>query len=330
MATIYKIGEAAALLNLKTYVLRFWETEFPEIAPRRTAKGQRLYTEAHLALLDRIRYLLHERGLTIGGARKVLDEERARNVKYVFGAHGAVKGLDAETRAERPATAAATAATSEAQPEQKTARQKDGGTNAPEITELPAATEAKGAPDEADAPAAPEEESEFDELDEPAEAGEADEDGELDDDDEAREYLLSADQPPAFYNDPAQYNLPGLAPLATGVFIKAPHRILDSGSVEGYGGGESAPLAKQDGPQESPRGMMPLFAVARAAFMAGKAAAAQDADQGGGNFIQPGPSLAGGQPAPVTDDELKAIAGELEAIAELLRAPANSAKGSPA
>jgi DNA-binding transcriptional MerR regulator len=82
MAVTYKIGEAAALLRLKTYVLRFWETEFPQIVPLRTEKGQRLYTEEHLALLDRIRFLLHEHGLTIEGARKVLAEEAGRGVRY--------------------------------------------------------------------------------------------------------------------------------------------------------------------------------------------------------------------------------------------------------
>uniref|UniRef100_B8DPM6 Transcriptional regulator, MerR family n=1 Tax=Nitratidesulfovibrio vulgaris (strain DSM 19637 / Miyazaki F) TaxID=883 RepID=B8DPM6_NITV9 len=70
----YRIGEAASLLNLKTYVLRFWETEFPQLVPLRTEKGQRLYTEADLALLRRIRFLLHERGLTIEGARRMLAE----------------------------------------------------------------------------------------------------------------------------------------------------------------------------------------------------------------------------------------------------------------
>ena len=72
MQQTYKIGEAAALLNLKTYVLRFWETEFPQIAPLRTDKGQRLYNHEHIALLAYIRYLLHEKGLTIEGARKEL------------------------------------------------------------------------------------------------------------------------------------------------------------------------------------------------------------------------------------------------------------------
>ena len=84
MATTYKIGEAAALLNLKTYVLRFWETEFPHIVPLRTDKGQRLYTEDNLALLERIRFLLHERGLTIEGARKVLNEDKEKGVTYAF------------------------------------------------------------------------------------------------------------------------------------------------------------------------------------------------------------------------------------------------------
>lgn len=69
----YKIGEAAQLLNLKSYVLRFWETEFPQLTPIRTEKGQRLYSESDLELLKFIRHLLHERGLTIEGARKVLQ-----------------------------------------------------------------------------------------------------------------------------------------------------------------------------------------------------------------------------------------------------------------
>ena len=69
---VYRIGEAAALLELKDYVLRFWETEFPQLAPVRTEKGQRLYSEENIALLRRIKYLLHEQGMTIEGARRVL------------------------------------------------------------------------------------------------------------------------------------------------------------------------------------------------------------------------------------------------------------------
>ncbi len=68
----YRIGEVAEMLNLKTHVLRFWETEFPQLAPLRTGKGQRLYTDDHIGLLRRIQQLLHEQGMTIEGARRVL------------------------------------------------------------------------------------------------------------------------------------------------------------------------------------------------------------------------------------------------------------------
>ena len=78
----YRIGEAAAKLKLKSYVLRFWETEFSQIAPVRTEKGQRLYRESDLAVLGRIRFLLHERGLTIDGARRLLQEEAAKGTLY--------------------------------------------------------------------------------------------------------------------------------------------------------------------------------------------------------------------------------------------------------
>jgi DNA-binding transcriptional MerR regulator len=70
----YKIGEVAGLTGLKPFVLRFWETEFPQLTPVRTKKGQRLYTDAHLALLERIKTLLYEEKLTIDGARRRLAE----------------------------------------------------------------------------------------------------------------------------------------------------------------------------------------------------------------------------------------------------------------
>lgn len=92
---IYRIGEAAAKLNLKTYVLRFWEMEFSEIAPIRTEKGQRLYREEDIALLARIKYLLHERGLTIEGARRLLREEASRGITYTA-AEVSVPGLVVE------------------------------------------------------------------------------------------------------------------------------------------------------------------------------------------------------------------------------------------
>lgn len=70
---IYKIGQAAKLVGLKSYVLRFWEGEFEQLEPIRTPSGQRLYNDAHIALVIRIKTLLHDEGLTIEGARKRLE-----------------------------------------------------------------------------------------------------------------------------------------------------------------------------------------------------------------------------------------------------------------
>lgn len=71
----YRIGEAAQMVGVEPYVLRYWESEFPELKPERTAKGQRLYAKQHLDLLKRIKTLLHEKRVTIEGARIRLREE---------------------------------------------------------------------------------------------------------------------------------------------------------------------------------------------------------------------------------------------------------------
>ncbi len=70
---LLRIGEVAKLLDLQTSVLRYWETEFPFLAPQRTEKGQRLYTPENVALVRKVRTLLHEKGMTIEGARRVLE-----------------------------------------------------------------------------------------------------------------------------------------------------------------------------------------------------------------------------------------------------------------
>ncbi|MBR4742516.1 MAG: MerR family transcriptional regulator [Desulfovibrio sp.] len=79
MGRLYRIGEVAELLELKSYVLRFWESEFPQLAPMRTDKGQRLYSEDHIELLKKIKQLLHQQGMTIDGARRLLEEGNIEN-----------------------------------------------------------------------------------------------------------------------------------------------------------------------------------------------------------------------------------------------------------
>lgn len=66
----YRIGEAARLLKLEGYVLRFWETEFEQLQPLAYAERARLYSDADLVVLRRIRTLLHEQGMTIEGAAR--------------------------------------------------------------------------------------------------------------------------------------------------------------------------------------------------------------------------------------------------------------------
>lgn len=91
----YKIGEVASLTGLKTFVLRYWETEFPQLTPIRTAKGQRLYTDAHLDLLARIRHLLYEEKLTIDGARRRLAESggEATTLRRVYDELSAIRRM---------------------------------------------------------------------------------------------------------------------------------------------------------------------------------------------------------------------------------------------
>jgi len=70
----YKIGQAAKLLGVKPYVLRFWEDEFEALRPIRSASVQRRYTKEQIELVRRIMRLLYEEGLTIEGARRRLAE----------------------------------------------------------------------------------------------------------------------------------------------------------------------------------------------------------------------------------------------------------------
>lgn len=68
----FKIGEVSDIAGVPPYVLRFWETEFTQIKPRRTESGQRLYRKRDVALVLRIKHLLYERRFTIEGARQHL------------------------------------------------------------------------------------------------------------------------------------------------------------------------------------------------------------------------------------------------------------------
>jgi DNA-binding transcriptional MerR regulator len=69
----YKIGEISKALSLNSSVLRFWETEFSQLKPRKSPSGQRLYSRNDLELLIKIRKLLYRDKLTIEGARRAIS-----------------------------------------------------------------------------------------------------------------------------------------------------------------------------------------------------------------------------------------------------------------
>jgi DNA-binding transcriptional MerR regulator len=70
----FKIGEVTDITGLESYVLRFWESEFPIISPKRTESGQRLYRKSDVESILMIKNLLYVKKFTIEGAKKYLKD----------------------------------------------------------------------------------------------------------------------------------------------------------------------------------------------------------------------------------------------------------------
>jgi DNA-binding transcriptional MerR regulator len=71
----FRIGEVATLCRLPAYVLRFWESEFPQLKPVKSSTGQRMYRRRDVESVLRIKQLLYDQGFTIVGARQQLRSE---------------------------------------------------------------------------------------------------------------------------------------------------------------------------------------------------------------------------------------------------------------
>src|SRR6516225_9380238 len=69
----FKIGDVARLCGVEPYVLRFWETQFPQLKPNKSGTGQRLYRRREVELALEIKRLVHGEGYTISGARHALE-----------------------------------------------------------------------------------------------------------------------------------------------------------------------------------------------------------------------------------------------------------------
>ncbi|WP_223877869.1 MerR family transcriptional regulator [Histidinibacterium aquaticum] len=126
------ISEVAEWLDTPAHVLRFWESKFPQIKPVKRAGGRRYYRPDDMALLAGIKTLLHEQGLTIKGAQKLLREKGVRHVASLGMAEGEVTD----------------AAEAEPQPDNVVPL---------ELPETPPAPEEAPEPEAAEAPAAAEE-----------------------------------------------------------------------------------------------------------------------------------------------------------------------------
>ena len=76
----FKIGEVCEITDTQPYVLRYWESEFPALAPAKNSSGQRIYRRRDIETVLRIKQLLYEEGFTIAGAKKRLEAELAGRV----------------------------------------------------------------------------------------------------------------------------------------------------------------------------------------------------------------------------------------------------------
>ena len=76
---LYRIGEVSRVADLKPFVLRYWETEFPMLDPVKSASGHRLYRQEDVDVVLKIKRLLYDEGFTIAGARRHLREQAGMN-----------------------------------------------------------------------------------------------------------------------------------------------------------------------------------------------------------------------------------------------------------
>src|ERR1700691_2721337 len=87
----FRIGEVADLLGVEPYVLRYWESEFPKLAPKKSGTGHRLYRRKDVELLLKIKHLLYEKRYTIEGARQSLyHESKSPKIKALDQQQGAL------------------------------------------------------------------------------------------------------------------------------------------------------------------------------------------------------------------------------------------------
>jgi DNA-binding transcriptional MerR regulator len=111
---LYRIGEVSRLSDLKPFVLRYWETEFPMLEPVKSPSGHRMYRQQDVDMVFKIKRLLYDEGFTIAGARRLLREgngaigvepsARAASHSAAESAHGTYTGSDSSHGSSRAAS----------------------------------------------------------------------------------------------------------------------------------------------------------------------------------------------------------------------------------
>jgi DNA-binding transcriptional MerR regulator len=105
---LYRIGEVSRMTELKPFVLRYWETEFPMLEPVKSASGHRLYRAEDVDIVRKIKRLLYDEGFTIAGARRHLRDpnafaERQLPPDFQLTSSDAHDSLHGDARSETPA-----------------------------------------------------------------------------------------------------------------------------------------------------------------------------------------------------------------------------------
>jgi DNA-binding transcriptional MerR regulator len=98
----FRIGDVARICGVEPYVLRFWETQFPNLKPNKGGTGQRLYRRKEVELALRIKQLVHGEGYTLAGARQALEttpKNRTKQGVLPLSKEQAQQRLDAATAA---------------------------------------------------------------------------------------------------------------------------------------------------------------------------------------------------------------------------------------
>tara|TARA_X000001036_G_scaffold366446_1_gene351242 strand:- start:8223 stop:8558 length:336 start_codon:yes stop_codon:yes gene_type:complete len=94
----YSIGEVSNMVGLKSYVLRYWETEFKQLTPPKNRAGNRTYRQKDIDLIIRIKDLLYNKKYTIEGAKAMINTKKEISVSTIFNNDSIIANLKNELR----------------------------------------------------------------------------------------------------------------------------------------------------------------------------------------------------------------------------------------